>query len=196
MALWGGAIAAVGSVLAFTSMFLPWVTSKAVQDYGPLANLGLGLLGSELTAFVEVLTANAELTGLDVALRFDLLPTTTRLLVAAPVLLAVLTLAVLLVTALTSARLRVAWVALAILSGVAIIALLIGSSTIIHLGLGKNLIADSIVAMLGLAKGSGYWLAIAGMVLIVVGLGIGSADSPASSYQDEGWASTESNWDW
>lgn len=196
MALWGAILAVLGSVLALASLFLPWVESQTARDLGPIADLGLGLLAPQLAGIVDLVRASSGLTGIDMAFRYDLIAAAVKALVAAPAVLAIATLVVLLVAALTRSKLRGALIALIVLCVLAVAALLLGSSSITHLGMGNSVLTNTAASLLGLTRGTGYWLAVAGLVLIAVGLGVSLADSPPSSYQEDDWIYSGSNMDW
>lgn len=182
--LFGRLLALVGAVLAIVAFFVPWVSAHTLEGLVPL----LSTLGSLLNDRVGDLIGGASqfttLTGSQLTSDLPWATTWFKVPVILPVALGGLVLLWLLVAFATHPRNgRVIDLALAVVCVVAGILLIVNANSITHLAIADRRIGVALSA-LGLRLSAGYWLAVAALLLMALGLALGTSDVPVAAEDD------------
>lgn len=125
------------------------------------------------------------LLGNDFAFNLSFVENTTRLIVLLPAIVGLITILALIGVLFSKDLHRVFGVVSLVLSGIALVALLVGRGGIERLGISTQ-IPDWIVALASAEFRLGYWLALVGVVMIVIGSVLTFLDpsQPADDFDD------------
>jgi hypothetical protein len=183
--LFGRLAALAGSVLVIIAFFLPWVAARTLETLLPLLSTLASLLNAGVGDIIGGASQFTSLTGLQLAIELPWVTAWFRLPVVLPLALGGLTLLWLLVVLAGHLRGgRAVDLGLACGCVVAGVFLVFNAGSIGHLDVESSLVRATMNA-LGLQLAAGYWLTLAALLLMTVGLVLGVSGAPAVVEEDD-----------
>lgn len=168
----GWIVSGAGIVLAFAGLFLPWVKASFVSVALPLLEGAIGALYPEIALIISQFSTYSSITGLDALLHAELIASSFRLIVALPVVYAIIALIALVILWQAGKQARVVGAVMAVAGLLVLAVLIFNIPNLTRLGYGDNWLVAAGVAMLGFSPEMGFWFSFLGVVAITAGMAL------------------------